>query len=158
MRDRIRGTGWSMELLAGWSVVLQQQAPFWAGPHENPCIALVAPGRDAALRAFTWYDNRGGSAQEAAKMTVELLSLRGISAVPAQCGDFSGYEAKEFARGDHWHHWWLAAGPVPLTLVYRSNSTAAGRDDAGLNRMLRTLRSRPLSHWLHRVGKRLGGG
>jgi len=78
------------------------------------------------------------------------MALRGVAVVPAHCGDFSGFYACDVAYGEQWRQWFLFAGAVPLGCVYRSDPAVAGRDDADVDAMLRTLRARPGGYRIRR--------
>jgi hypothetical protein len=115
----------------------------------------VAPTGDAALRLFTYYDERGGSAEKAARMCGETAPRLGCTGVrQARCGEFAGYTGSQ-DDGHWWRHWWLAAGPIPLGAVYVCDSSVAGRDDAAVEAMLDTLRARPLAYELRRMAFRI---
>lgn len=158
MTSTVRGPVWSMDLAEGWTTRATEAAPFWAGPHEVPCVAIVPPTSDAALRLITWYDDRAGSAEAAARAPADHMLRHGALVTPVACGDFRGYQATDAAYGDHWRQWWLFAGRVPLAVVYRSDPSVAGRDDAALELMLRTLGSRPGAYRLRRTAAGLAGG
>jgi hypothetical protein len=150
MPDIVRGPVWTLSAPAGWTVRPHKQAPRPA-PHEDPCVALVARADDAALRLFTYYDERCGSAEEATRIAARFAPRLGCSSVEqVRCGEFAGYAASQL-DGDWWRHWWLAAGPVPLDIVYVCDSPVTGRDDAAVEAMLATLRARPLAYELRRM-------
>jgi len=154
MPEIIRGPVWTLSAPDGWTVRPSKEAPL-AAPREEPCIALVAPAGDAALRLFTWYDDRCRSAEEAARMCGETAPQLGCSDVrQVRCGEFAGYTASQL-DSRWWRHWWLAAGAVPLCPVYTCDPSVIGRDDAEVDAMLATLRARPLAYELRRMAFRV---
>lgn len=151
---RVRGPSWILDLQPGWTAWPHRSAPR-AAPREDRCVALVPPTADAALRLFTWYDERPDPDSAASTAMMEWLAERGMTITRARCGDFSGYEGSEMLDGERWRHWWLAAGAAPLGAVYRGDPATAARDGAAVNAMLATLRARPTAYGVRRACARL---
>ena len=131
---------WALELAAGWTIVPSHEAPERAPLQEDDCVAVVPPTGDAALRIFAGdYSLRGTPPQRWIEFSALLATRRGWVPEPWASGGFTGIHARQPTDGVWWRVWYLGSGNIGLNALYRCAPELAGRDDAEVDQMLRTL-------------------
>jgi hypothetical protein len=128
--SEVRGTGWSLELASPWQA-----------RDDGDCVSIGHPDGLGALQVSAARKSTMVTDDDLADFAADHLDA-GAKAIPTTLGDFNGLAIRYGVDGAHWRQWFLWHGPVALLVTYNCAEADRGLEDADVDRMLGSLRSR----------------